>query len=77
MPMGLGTQKSASRVLSSPGMRSWAGDRIQGVIRGSAINQDGTSNGLTAPNGPSQQAVIRSALQNAGVTPHHLSYVEA
>ncbi|MEP1079780.1 thioester reductase domain-containing protein [Leptolyngbya sp. PL-A3] len=53
------------------------GDRIQGVIRGTAINQDGLSNGLTAPNGPSQQAVIRSALSNAGVTPEQISYVEA
>jgi thioester reductase-like protein len=53
------------------------GDRIQAVIRGTAINQDGMSNGLTAPNGPSQQAVIRSALKNAGVTADHISYVEA
>jgi len=53
------------------------GDRIQGVIRGTAINQDGMSNGLTAPNGPSQQAVIRSALSNARVSPDQISYVEA
>ncbi|MEP0930312.1 MULTISPECIES: type I polyketide synthase [Cyanophyceae] len=53
------------------------GDRIQGVIRGTAINQDGQSNGLTAPNGPSQQAVIRLALNDAGVTPDQISYVEA
>ena len=45
------------------------GDNIRAVIRGSAINQDGLSNGITAPNGPSQQAVIRQALENAGVAP--------
>lgn len=52
------------------------GDPILAVIRGSAINQDGSSNGLTAPNGLSQQAVIRQALENAGVKPEEITYVE-
>lgn len=43
-------------------------DRILALVRGSAINQDGRSSGLTAPNGPAQEAVIRAALQAAGVT---------
>ena len=53
------------------------GDRILGVIKGSAINQDGKSNGLTAPNGLSQQRVIRQALANAGVDSTDIGYVES
>lgn len=52
------------------------GDNILAVIRGSAVNQDGRSSGLTAPNGPSQEAVIRTALANAGVEPAGVGYVE-
>src|SRR5262249_214036 len=52
------------------------GDPILAVIRGSAINQDGRSQGLTAPNGPSQQAVIRRALDQAGLLPAAVGYVE-
>lgn len=54
-----------------------AGDHVLALIRGSAINEDGRSNGLTAPNGLSQQAVIRQALENAGIPPSQISYVEA
>ena len=46
------------------------------MIRGSAVNQDGRSGGITAPNGLAQQEVIREALQNAGVTPLEVDYVE-
>jgi acyl transferase domain-containing protein len=31
---------------------------------------------MTTPYGPSQQAVIRQALQNAGVTPDEVCYIE-
>ncbi len=53
------------------------GDRIWGVIRGSAVNQDGASGGLTVPSGPSQEAVIRKALNGAGLSPDDIGYVEA
>lgn len=52
-------------------------DQVLALIRGSAINQDGATSGLTVPNGPAQQAVIRDALQNAGVAAEHIDYVEA
>ncbi len=52
-------------------------DRILGVVRGSAINQDGRSTGLTVPNGPAQEALIRRALDAAGVRASDVSYVEA
>lgn len=53
-----------------------AGDTIQGLILGSAVNHDGRTSGLTVPNGPAQQAVIRQALQVSRVTPGEIGYVE-
>jgi acyl transferase domain-containing protein len=40
---------------------------VVAVVSGSAVNQDGRSSGLTAPHGPSQTALIRTAMQQAGV----------
>ncbi|MEV4391049.1 SDR family NAD(P)-dependent oxidoreductase [Nonomuraea sp. NPDC049607] len=53
------------------------GDHVYGVIRGTAVNQDGRTAGVTAPNGPAQQAVIRAALSHAGLTADRLGHVEA
>jgi len=53
------------------------GDYVHGVIRGTAVNQDGRSQGLTAPNEISQQKVISAALQQAQCTADDVSYVEA
>ena len=52
------------------------GDRILAVIRGSAANQDGRSNGLTAPSAAAQEAVIWAALDDAGVEPAAIGFVE-
>lgn len=53
------------------------GDRIWGVIRGSALNQDGASQGLTVPSAEAQQTVIGAALARAGVSASEVDYVEA
>ena len=53
------------------------GDRIWGVIRGSAVNQNGASAGPTVPNGPVQERVIEEALSRAGVSPSDVDYLEA
>ncbi len=52
------------------------GDPILALIRGSAVNQDGATNGITAPNSLSQIDVVRAALQNAGVQPEEITFVE-
>ncbi|MGZ8244287.1 beta-ketoacyl synthase N-terminal-like domain-containing protein, partial [Methylomagnum sp.] len=53
------------------------GDSIRGIIRGSAINQDGRSNGISAPNGPSQSALECAVYNTHGIDPATLGYVEA
>ena len=53
------------------------GDRIWGVIRGAAVNQNGATAGPTVPNGPAQERVIEEALLQAGVRPSDVDYLEA
>ena len=53
-----------------------AGDRIWGVIRGAAVNQNGASAGLTVPNGPAQDRLLREALSRAGAAPADVDYLE-
>lgn len=54
-----------------------AGDNVLAVIRGSAVNNDGPSGGLTMPNPAAQTELIQSALQNSGLKPHQVGYLEA
>ncbi|WP_083911062.1 polyketide synthase Pks13 [Nocardia takedensis] len=53
------------------------GDRIMGVIKGSAVNSDGRSNGLVAPNPEAQVDVLRRAYRDAGINPSTVDYIEA
>jgi acyl transferase domain-containing protein len=54
------------------------GDHIHAVIKGSAINNDGSSKvAYTAPSVSGQAAVVIEALSVAGVQPETIGYVEA
>ena len=64
-------------VLKRLGEAEAAGDRIWGVIRGSAVRQSGTAAGLTIPSGPAQEQAIADALAQAGIEPSEVDYLEA
>jgi acyl transferase domain-containing protein len=54
------------------------GDHIEAVIKGSAINNDGSLKaGYTAPSVEGQAGVVAEALAVAGVEPETVSYIEA
>jgi amino acid adenylation domain-containing protein len=54
------------------------GDQIYGVIKGSAVNNDGAMKvGFTAPSVEGQAKVIAEALAVADIDPETISYVEA
>ncbi|WP_166542066.1 beta-ketoacyl synthase N-terminal-like domain-containing protein [Paenibacillus lutrae] len=52
-------------------------DPIHAVIKGSAINQDGTSVGITAPSAASQEKLLIQAWEAAGIDPETITYIEA
>ncbi|KAA1246068.1 SDR family NAD(P)-dependent oxidoreductase [Aquimarina sp. RZ0] len=52
------------------------GDRIYGVIKGSAINQDGKTNGITAPNVNSQNLLQEEVYRKYNIDPSTITYVE-
>nr|WP_256106154.1 non-ribosomal peptide synthetase/type I polyketide synthase [Streptomyces sp. ODS05-4] len=55
-----------------------AGDTVYAVIRGSAINNDGSGKvGFTAPSVEGQARVIAAAQAEAGVTPDSIGLIEA
>ncbi|MCC5791938.1 MAG: amino acid adenylation domain-containing protein [Legionellaceae bacterium] len=54
------------------------GDRIYGLVKGSAVNNDGSQKAsYVAPSPEKQAEVIEMALQRAAVDKHSISYVEA
>jgi acyl transferase domain-containing protein len=53
------------------------GDHIYGVVKGSAINQDGKTKGITAPSMLSQKALLHEAYEKASINPETVGYIEA
>lgn len=45
------------------------GHTVHSIVRGSAVNSDGSSFGLTVPSGQAQQEVIKQTLRRAGLSP--------
>ncbi|MET9497823.1 beta-ketoacyl synthase N-terminal-like domain-containing protein, partial [Streptomyces sp. NPDC006552] len=66
---GLVVLKLLSRALAD-------GDHIHAVIRGGAVNNDGTGTSITTPDPDAQAAVLRAACRRAGVDPADIGYVE-
>lgn len=52
------------------------GDQVYAVIRGTALSNAGTRNGFTVPNPGMQAHAIEKAIEDAGVDPRTISYVE-
>lgn len=52
------------------------GDRIEAVIEGLEVNNDGKSIGIMAPNPQGQEALLRQTYAKAGVSPANIDYIE-
>ena len=53
------------------------GDPIHGVIRASAVNQDGRTSGITAPSAPAQTQLIAELYAKSNIDPVSIGYLEA
>ncbi|MCB2360141.1 SDR family NAD(P)-dependent oxidoreductase [Clostridium estertheticum] len=53
------------------------GDHIYGIIKGTAVNQDGKTKGITAPSMLSQKALLIEAYNETSINPETISYIEA
>lgn len=53
------------------------GDPIQAIIRGTAMNQDGSTPGITNPSSDAQERLMRASYENAGIITLETGYIEA
>ncbi|MCA8934175.1 MAG: type I polyketide synthase, partial [Rhodospirillaceae bacterium] len=53
------------------------GDEIHGVIRATAVNNDGHTQGIALPSSAAQARLITTALERAELDPEQIAYVEA
>lgn len=67
----------AALVLRRPHDAQRDGDDVLALVRGTAVNNDGTSLSLMAPNPLRQREVITRAYEVCGVDPASVTYVEA
>ncbi|WP_028592998.1 non-ribosomal peptide synthetase [Paenibacillus assamensis] len=75
---GTGVGEGVASILLKPLQRAIEdGDHIYAVIKGSAINQDGTTVGITAPNPIAQAEVVEDAWRDANINPESLNFIEA
>jgi acyl transferase domain-containing protein/NADPH:quinone reductase-like Zn-dependent oxidoreductase/acyl carrier protein len=75
---GFGPGEAVGVVVLKPLQRALAeGDFIHGVIKGSAINQDGKTNGITAPSSLAQTEVELAVYDRFGIHPETIGCIEA
>ncbi|MBO0517214.1 beta-ketoacyl [acyl carrier protein] synthase domain-containing protein, partial [Streptomyces beijiangensis] len=75
---GYGRGEGAGAIVLKTLSRARAdGDRVYAVIRGSAVNHNGSSGGLTVPSVDAQTDVIQTALAQSGLPAEAVDYVEA
>ncbi|MFC5744888.1 acyltransferase domain-containing protein [Actinomadura rugatobispora] len=75
---GFCPSEGAVALLLMPLSRARATGRpVLAVIRGTALNEDGTGTGFTVPNGAAQEKAIGLALADAGLAPADVDLVEA
>lgn len=53
------------------------GDRVYGVVRQTAVNQDGHTKTITSPSGEAQEEMLRALVSRSGVDPWDVGYIEA